>query len=65
MKTVKGIETKEQAQAYLKARNYGIKRDYRKIYVNGWATNWADTLKTAAVAWFEQEGEWPHTVEFA
>lgn len=65
MVTVKGIETKEQAQAYLKARKYGDKRNYRKIYVNGLATTWADTLKTASVAWFEKCGEWPTAVEFA
>lgn len=65
MKAVKGIETKEQAQAYLRDRNYGDKRDYRKIYVNGLATTWADTLKTASVAWFEKYGEWPSTVQFA
>lgn len=65
MKTVKGIETKEQADLYLKARKYGDKRDYRKIYVNGLSTNWADTLKTAAVAWFLTYNSWPDTVEFA
>lgn len=65
MKTFKNVETKKQAQAYLKARNYGNKRDYRKIYINGFATTWADTLETASVAWFEKHGEWPHTAQFA
>lgn len=62
---IKDIKTKEQADEYLKSIGYGEKRDYRKIYVNGMATNWAKSLDVAKIAWFAQYNQWPWAVEYA
>ena len=57
--------TQEECKEYLQAIGYGEVRDYPKIYVNGMATNWAESVKVAKIAYKARYGVFPSTVEKA